>query len=145
MCDAQAVADRVTAEWDAEQAWFAERERERAEQQPPWPPARRACPPERRSSDELHAALLDVPADLWLPALTSVDVPRSRTVCCPLPGHDDRTPSCRIYDTSFYCFGCHRGGDIFNFASELYGIQAHSREFPELRERLAADLLGARA
>lgn len=33
-------------------------------------------------------------------------------VCCPL--HDEDTPSFRYYEatSSFYCFGCQRGGDI---------------------------------
>ena len=40
---------------------------------------------------------------------------------CPLPNHDDSTPSFHVYpDTnSFYCFGCKRGGDIFNFVQEM--------------------------
>ena len=60
-------------------------------------------------------------------------------------GHEDRTPSCRLYETSFYCFGCHAGGDIFTFASHLYGILSHGSSFPELRERLADHLLGVAA
>jgi hypothetical protein len=136
--DAPARANAIALDWAREQAWLAERRRERAEQQ------RALIRPmlvERRS-DELRRALLEVPAEVWLPALTGVEVPRGRHVCCPLPGHDDGSPSCRIYDTSFYCFGCSAGGDIFNFASELYGIPSNSRDFPALRERLADDLLG---
>lgn len=36
---------------------------------------------------------------------------------CPLPGHEDRSPSFHIYEetNSFYCFGCNRGGQPINF------------------------------
>ena len=33
---------------------------------------------------------------------------------CPI--HNEKTPSLKIYNNrSWYCFGCHSGGDIFNF------------------------------
>ena len=105
--------------------------------------ARPVRPAHQCRSDDLHDALLAIPADEWLPALTGIDMPRSRMVNCPLPGHEDRTPSCRLYERTYYCFGCHRGGDIFNFAGELWEIPTRSRNFPELRERLADHLLGA--
>lgn len=33
---------------------------------------------------------------------------------CPLPGHDDKTPSFVVYESSnsAWCFGCDRGGDV---------------------------------
>jgi DNA primase len=32
---------------------------------------------------------------------------------CPLPDHEDRTPSFYIYpDKRYWCFGCNRGGDV---------------------------------
>lgn len=34
-------------------------------------------------------------------------------ICCPF--HRERTASCKIYEDSFYCFGCGIGGDIFDF------------------------------
>lgn len=34
---------------------------------------------------------------------------------CPLPDHDDSTPSFYLYpDGRFYCFGCGRGGDVID-------------------------------
>ena len=47
--------------------------------------------------------------------------------CCPL--HDEDTPSFRYYEatSSFYCFGCGRGGDIINlhmyFAEKINGTK----------------------
>jgi hypothetical protein len=42
---------------------------------------------------------------------------------CPLPGHDDATPSFVVYpgERGWYCFGCHRGGDVFNLDMFLSG------------------------
>ena len=44
--------------------------------------------------------------------LYPVDFDQKIVVCCPL--HDEDTPSCRYYEntSSFYCFGCQRGGDV---------------------------------
>lgn len=46
---------------------------------------------------------------------------RAGFCCCPF--HNERTPSLKIYDesNSWYCFGCHRGGDVFAMASIYYG------------------------
>lgn len=37
---------------------------------------------------------------------------------CPLPGHNDSTPSFWVYPASrsWYCFGCATGGDVFDLA-----------------------------
>jgi len=42
---------------------------------------------------------------------------------CPLPGHDDKTPSFVVYprERNWYCFGCNRGGDVFNLQMFLSG------------------------
>lgn len=43
---------------------------------------------------------------------------------CPLPGHDDRTPSFSI-DTAknlAYCHGCHRGGDVLKLAQYALNV-----------------------
>jgi CHC2 zinc finger len=35
------------------------------------------------------------------------------TARCPLPDHEDKTPSFYIYPPGrFYCYGCNRGGDV---------------------------------
>lgn len=41
----------------------------------------------------------------------------SRDYVCLCPFHSEKTPSCHVYvDTqSFYCFGCHAGGDVVTF------------------------------
>ena len=42
---------------------------------------------------------------------------RGRIYVCCCPFHSEKTPSCTIYpeNSSFYCFGCHEGGDVIRF------------------------------
>lgn len=42
---------------------------------------------------------------------------RGRNYVCLCPFHSEKTPSCTVFmDTdSFYCFGCHAGGDVITF------------------------------
>lgn len=42
---------------------------------------------------------------------------------CPLPDHEDRSPSFTVYPetNSWYCFGCSRGGDVVNLAAAAWG------------------------
>jgi hypothetical protein len=50
-------------------------------------------------------------------------------VCrCPLPGHDDNTPSFHVYpDGGWYCFGCTRGGDVFELARWMLNERSFAR------------------
>lgn len=60
---------------------------------------------------------------------------------CPLPGHDDKTPSFRLNlaEGWWKCFGCGRGGsDVIKFACAYWDL-SWPRDFP-----LALDRLGAR-
>jgi len=54
------------------------------------------------------------------------------------PFHKEKTPSFTVSPSKgiFYCFGCHKGGDVFNFLMELEGLT-----FPEAL-RLLADEAG---
>lgn len=45
---------------------------------------------------------------------------RSSMICCPF--HSDHTPSLKLNDTYFYCFGCHATGDVIDFAARLYNL-----------------------
>jgi DNA primase len=43
---------------------------------------------------------------------------------CPLPGHEDKTPSFTVYTktNSWFCFGaCLRGGDVVDLAAAAWG------------------------
>lgn len=43
---------------------------------------------------------------------------------CRCPFHDDRTPSMKLYDDNYYCFGCGAHGDVIDLAGRLYGLTA---------------------
>jgi DNA primase len=48
------------------------------------------------------------------------------TACCPF--HKEKTPSFSVNPSKeiFYCFGCHKGGSVFNFVMEIESVS-----FPE--------------
>ncbi len=59
---------------------------------------------------------------------------------CPLPGHDDKTPSFRfnLAEGWWKCMGCGRGGGgILKFACAYWGL-SWPRDFPLVLERLGA-------
>ena len=60
-----------------------------------------------------------------------IDVNRAGKAQCPF--HNDRTPSMKV-DKRFHCFGCGADGDVIDFTSKLYGLDAKSAA-----EKLAAD------
>jgi hypothetical protein len=80
-----------------------------------------------------------IPTEDYVMALTGEDVDTRRQACCPLPDHDDNTASFKAYDNcSWTCYGCNRGGRIFDFAAALWGIHGPLRgdTFREVRNRL---------
>ena len=46
---------------------------------------------------------------------------------CPLPDHEDRSPSFTVYPetNSCFCFGCERGGDVVELARFAWGYEKH--------------------
>ena len=51
-------------------------------------------------------------------------------VACPLPDHDDAYASCQVYaeaEQGWWCFGCQRGGRIYDLASLLAGGHVGAR------------------
>lgn len=57
---------------------------------------------------------------------------------CPLPGHDDRSPSFVVYgdSDSAWCFGCNRGGDVIKLTGYVLGLERFYDRLEHL-ERLA--------
>ena len=65
-------------------------------------------------------------------------------VRCPLPDHDDAYASCQVYaeaEQGWWCFGCQRGGRIYDLASLLAG-GAWGRELRGEAFRSARELVG---
>lgn len=61
---------------------------------------------------------------------------RSR-MACPLPGHDDRTPSFVLYpDGHAWCFGCQRGGDVLKLTGYVFATARFREQLAHL-ERTA--------
>ena len=52
--------------------------------------------------------------------------------CCPF--HDDHTPSMKLNEDYFYCFGCGAGGDVISFTARLFNLRPY-----EAARKLASD------
>ena len=50
------------------------------------------------------------------------------------PFHADRTPSMKLNEDYFYCFGCGASGDVVDFAAKLFGLSGY-----DAAKKLAAD------
>lgn len=100
-----------------------------------------ACAASSQRSGERSAAgdeLLHIETAFYIARLAGLDVGHSRKVRCPF--HDDRTPSLHVYRAparGWYCYGCGRGGTIYDFAAHLWGCGTQGRDFVALRSRLA--------
>jgi len=87
---------------------------------PPWP---RQWPDRRAEIDDIRARL-DLADFIATYCLVTFERRGGQLWCrCPLPGHDDKTPSFAVHPTKqvFYCHGCHRGGDVFTFLTHMTG------------------------
>lgn len=49
-----------------------------------------------------------------------INVNRSGFCICPF--HNEKTASMKIYAQSYYCFGCHTGGDVLSFVQAIEGV-----------------------
>lgn len=47
-------------------------------------------------------------------------VRQGNMICCPF--HDDRTPSMKLNEDYFYCFGCGAHGDVIALAAQLFDL-----------------------
>lgn len=103
---------------------------------PPAKPARSEAPQPRRRHP-LDDALLALPAEHYARMLAGLEASRAGKITCPFH-RGDTTPSLQLYDDgSWYCFGCQRGGTIYDFAAALWHTGTKNREFIALRDRLA--------
>ena len=53
-------------------------------------------------------------------------------VCCPF--HADRTPSMKLNEDYFYCFGCGATGDVIDLAARLFSLSSY-----DAAKKLAAE------
>ena len=57
---------------------------------------------------------------------------RGNMACCPF--HNDHTPSMKLNEDYFYCFGCGASGDVIDLAARLFGLSGY-----DAAKKLAAD------
>jgi hypothetical protein len=94
------------------------------------------------ADDELQ--LIAPPA--YFHALCRLPVPEDGgMVKCPLPDHDDAYASCQVFgeaEQGWWCFGCSRGGRIYDLASLMsggpWGRELRGEAFRSVREMVAA-------
>lgn len=86
------------------------------------------------------SALSEIPSADYFAALCGVGPGRDSKVCCPLPDHDDSTPSCHLYDDGWYCHGCQRGGTVYDLGAHLWGLGTRGEDFKALDRRLRDEL-----
>src|SRR5699024_15939 len=55
-------------------------------------------------------------------ALYGLPVTSTWMVGCPF--HEDHTPSMKLNDTYYYCFGCGATGDVIDLTSQLFGLSS---------------------
>jgi len=102
---------------------------------PRLPPAQLAS--RRRGARLRGDALLDVEPAEYIGVLLGVQVRPDRKARCPF--HDDDAPSLHVYRSAargWYCYGCGRGGSIYDFAGLLWNCDTRGADFLELRARL---------
>jgi hypothetical protein len=80
---------------------------------------------------------------VYVEALTGEAVPANGWISCPLPDHDDHTPSFQVLDSHWRCFGCNRGGGIIDLAAALYVMEPRGQGYWQLRDRILQQLVWA--
>ena len=55
-------------------------------------------------------------------------------MCCPF--HLEKTPSMRIYDKDYHCFGCGEHGDVITFVQKLFNLS-----FQEALKKIDVDFV----
>lgn len=61
-----------------------------------------------------------------------LSIQQGSMVCCPF--HADRTPSMKLNEDYFYCFGCGASGDVIDLAAKLFSLSGY-----DAAKKLAAD------
>ena len=101
-------------------------------------PPRPAAPSPRGSGDD---PLLEISPTVYVEKLAGLRIPRSGVVACPF--HPDDTPSLKLYrdpERGWYCYGCRRGGSIYDFGAALWDVEPRGRDFIALREHIVRTL-----
>lgn len=89
-------------------------------------------------------SLLAIPPAQYITALTGMSPDRGGKVRCPFhSGGQERTPSLHVYanpSDGWHCYGCGRGGTLYDFAALLWNTGTRGDSFVELKQRLVDEL-----
>jgi len=103
-------------------------------------PVQRVTGRSRCPRTALGGRLETIPPPVYVEQLTGQRVGRSGKIRCPFH-HEDRTPSLHVYEDpsrGWYCFGCGRGGSIYDLAALLWRRGTRGPDFVALRRELEA-------
>jgi hypothetical protein len=106
------------------------------------PLARRFPPADDSLGERIRAVKAAWPIDRFVEIVLGADLtptkPGQWTCRCPLPGHEDRTPSFIVFGqgNAAKCFGCQRGGDVLDLTGYAFGLDRLYDQIAQL-ERLA--------
>jgi len=94
-----------------------------------------------RANVQANDPLEGISADRYYAALAGREITRGNVTCPFHGGGKERNPSMRLYETTWYCFVCCKGGSVYEFAAELWGYSVPLRgdDFKVVKERLEAD------
>lgn len=104
-------------------------------------PVRRVLAPRAGGGDPLLA----ISPREYVELLTGQRPDRAGKIRCPF--HEDDEPSLHVFaepERGWFCFGCRRGGSVYDFAALLWGREPRGREFLALRRELEAALRAPR-
>ena len=57
---------------------------------------------------------------------------RAKFIHCPF--HSEKTPSMKVYEKNYHCFGCGEHGDVISFVQKLFGLS-----FPDTLKKIDMD------
>lgn len=57
---------------------------------------------------------------------------RAKFICCPF--HNEKTPSMKIFEKDYHCFGCGENGDVITFVQKLFNLS-----FPDALKKIDVD------
>lgn len=83
--------------------------------------------------------LRELPATEYVQRIAGREIEDRQRITCPLPDHDDHTSDFGIRQTGWHCFGCNRGGTIYDFAALYWerGEDPKGQMFKAVRTELA--------
>jgi hypothetical protein len=77
-----------------------------------------------------------IPAEDYVEKLTGEEIGRNRKINCPLPDHDERTPSFHVRDLGWKCYGCQESGTIYDLGAALWDLDPKGSGFVAIHRRL---------